>query len=265
MKLYAGFDGLGEGTGKMGWTTKYSLGNIGFAKSFCLFQYATMTSALELKCAKGTLSDLKFAGAVSATQGLKQKDGTTLVGHDFCGDPTLLSADADCSAWLNLPQLQQDYKTGAAGKCAGEKSCTIDLSTYMKKDATSTRSNDHFTTGIPAGAPDACYSKFTQLYMQVGCDPSEAELVHAKQTACMIIFIGLLICLTFNLAIDYLAKVQTFAYKKWDVDTCTPADYTIKFHISEAQYKNYLDSRANGEYCMPLDEMITKTLETQVG
>jgi hypothetical protein len=135
MKLYAGFDGLDVGPGKLGFTTKYSLGNIGFAKSFCLFQYATMTSALELKCSKGTLSDLKFAGAVSATQGLKQKDGTTLVGHDFCGDSTLLSAEADCSAWLNLPQLRADYKSGAAGKCAGEKSCTIDLSTYMKKDA----------------------------------------------------------------------------------------------------------------------------------
>lgn len=37
MKLYAGFNGLDEGMGKMGFTTKYSLGNIGFAKSQCLF------------------------------------------------------------------------------------------------------------------------------------------------------------------------------------------------------------------------------------
>lgn len=55
---------------------------------------------------------------------------------------------------------------------------------------------------------------------------------------------------------------MSFSYKKWDIDTCTPADFTIKMHISDTQYQNYLDSLQNGEYSMKLDEMIIRTLET---
>jgi len=50
----------------------------------------------------------------------------------------------------------------------------------------------------------------------------------------------MLISLKFNLAVSYLEKIQAFAYKKWDIDTCTPADYTIQLDISEKQYENYL-------------------------
>jgi len=80
----------------------------------------------------------------------------------------------------------------------------------------------------------------------------------------MVIFLGMLISLKFNLAINYLEKMQAFSYKKWDIDTCTPADYTIQLDISEKQYENYKDSLANGEYAKSLDEIIIDTLETEV-
>lgn len=57
----------------------------------------------------------------------------------------------------------------------------------------------------------------------------------------MVIFLGMIMGLMYSLAVDYLGKIQVFSYKKWDIDTCTPADYTIKIKISEKQYANYLE------------------------
>ena len=92
MKSFEGFNGLEKNDKMFGKLTKFSLGNIGFAKSQCFFQYTTLKSTQHLKCHKGTLSKIKHWGATASTENqmLRKFAGETedrRVGHDFCGDP----------------------------------------------------------------------------------------------------------------------------------------------------------------------------------
>lgn len=52
-------------------------------------------------------------------------------------------------------------------------------------------------------------------------------------------------------------------YKKWDMDTCTPADYTIQIRISDDQYEEYKSMLDGGEK-RKIDEIITEKLEEEV-
>lgn len=88
MKQYAGFNGLEPATKGFAALSKYSLGNIGFTTSICLFQFAQLKKPMELKCNKGKLSRLHYKGAISSAQGKKLNNTEKeVVGHDFCGDP----------------------------------------------------------------------------------------------------------------------------------------------------------------------------------
>jgi len=155
MKMYEGFKGLEKNTTMFGKFTKYSLGNIGFAKSQCFFQYATIQNTQHLKCSKGTLSELVYFGATSSEQNqmlIKQNeyDDELRVGHDFCGDRSLLKAESDCTKWVDFSKMENDYND----KCLGQEKCDINLSSYM-------RTGDDIK-----GAPKYCTNKFTQIYIQ---------------------------------------------------------------------------------------------------
>jgi hypothetical protein len=52
-------------------------------------------------------------------------------------------------------------------------------------------------------------------------------------------------------------------YKKWDMDTCTPADYTIQIKISEGQFATYKNLLQGGN-AKQIDEIITELLEAEV-
>lgn len=79
----------------------------------------------------------------------------------------------------------------------------------------------------------------------------------------MIIFIGMIMSVIYLSAIDYLSDTQGFLYKKWDMDTCTPADYTIQIRISDDQYEEYKSMLDGGEK-RKIDEIITEKLEEEV-
>jgi nucleoside recognition membrane protein YjiH len=49
----------------------------------------------------------------------------------------------------------------------------------------------------------------------------------------MVVFIGILMAMIFILAVGYLSNLQKFLYKKWDINTATPADFTIKMEITD--------------------------------
>lgn len=68
MKQYEGFGGLTPNNKQFGKLTKFSLGNIGFAKSQCFFQYAKIPNTQTLKCKKGILTDLIYYGATSSAK-----------------------------------------------------------------------------------------------------------------------------------------------------------------------------------------------------
>lgn len=134
--------------------------------------------------------------------------------------------------------MENDYNE----KCLGQNKCDINLSSYM-------RTGDDIKD-----APKHCTNKFTQIYIQTQCMPSEKEAITARQVAVMAIFLGMLMSLIFTLAVDYLKELQKFLYKKWDINTATPADFTIKMKISQEQYDNYLEGVNSGENTKPMNE-----------
>lgn len=57
---------------------------------------------------------------MGATSSLKdqmygEEDYLKRVGHDFCGDPSLLKPESDCSSHVDLVKLKEDYKTNCEG------------------------------------------------------------------------------------------------------------------------------------------------------
>lgn len=236
------------------------MGNIGFATSMCFFQYAQIPKPLELKCNTGTLSHIQFAGAVSSKQDItlkkKDDDGAFLpVGNDFCGKATDLSEEADCTKYLDVTGMKDDY---SASDCfgkdeAGKSSCLFSPNNYLK-----------VPDDADAKEKERCQSKLTQIYIQVNCDLSKDEVTFAQQTVVMTIFMGMIISVVFNVSITYLDKIQTYTYKKWDIDTCTPADYTVKMEISQEHYDKYLAMYGTGEDATPLDQVIKEKLEQGV-
>ena len=50
---------------------------------------------------------------------------------------------------------------------------------------------------------DKCYHKFSQLYIQVQCDLSEADEVRAKRSAVIVIFLGMVISIWYYLCVRY--------------------------------------------------------------
>ena len=72
-------------------------------------------------------------------------------------------------------------------------------------------------------------------------------MVFAKQTSVMVIFLGIIMSLIFYLAVRYLSDIQDFLYKKWDIKNVTPADFTVKMHITDEQYQNYKDKHLGSD------------------
>lgn len=84
------------------------------------------------------------------------------------------------------------------------------------------------------------------MYIQVHCDVEKDDLVVAKKTSVIVVFIGMLMSLIFYLVVRFWQDMQDAEYKKWDIDTCTPADYTIKMSITDKQYETYKEGKSNG-------------------
>ena len=133
---------------------------------------------------------MKHWGAISGEEDQILKDGEKRVGHDFCGDSALLKAESDCSKFVKFDEMTSYYDE----KCKGQTSCNIDFSSFMKDKG----END----------PEYCFSKYTQIYLQTQCSPSDEEVILANQTACMTIFLGMLMALFFGLAVRYLENIQ---------------------------------------------------------
>lgn len=108
-------------------------------------------------------------------------------------------------------------------KCQGKTGCSINMVDYLRK---------------PNKYRAQCFSKYAQMYLQVHCEQTTEEQKDAQKAALFAVFIGLLMTLKFTAALSYLQKMLSHQYKKWDVDTCTPADYTIKLKISEVMYRS---------------------------
>lgn len=108
-------------------------------------------------------------------------------------------------------------------KCQGKARCSINMVDYLRK---------------PNKSHPKCFSKYAQMYLQVACEQTTDEQKDAQKAALFAVFIGLLMTLKFTAALSYLQKMLGHQYKQWDVETCTPADYTIKLKISEGMYRS---------------------------
>ena len=115
---------------------KYTLGNIGFAQSLCYFQSTYISNEQQIRCKKGTLSAIKYRGAYSGEKNklLKIDENAKKaqpMGHDFCGDPSLLREESDCSSYVDFKMLETDYTTN----CLGQNDCRLNLQSYLKSES----------------------------------------------------------------------------------------------------------------------------------
>ena len=65
----------------------------------------------------------------------------------------------------------------------------------------------------------------------------------------------------YYLVVSYWQQIQDLEYKKWDIDTCTPADYTVKMTISKDMWAKYKDGVASGAIKEELHDIIAEKLE----
>lgn len=147
MSTYASskFNGLEPPNNTFGKLAKYSLGNIGFTSSLCFFQFAKLNKPMDLSCKKGKLSGLHHKGVISSVEDLKLVDGSEFVGHDFCGDHTLLPPESDCSSILK-EEITAEYEA----TCKGKESCKMDMTQFLNQGPE---------------VKDTCKNQFTQIYI----------------------------------------------------------------------------------------------------
>ena len=50
---------------------------------------------------------------------------------------------------------------------------------------------------------------------------------------------GILMCLIYSLFIYYLQSTTKLNYKLWDVNTVTPADFTVEYTISHSMWDDF--------------------------
>ena len=66
----------------------------------------------------------------------------------------------------------------------------------------------------------------------------------------------MIMSLVFYLIVSYWQKILELEFINWDVNTCTPADYTVKMKISNTQYNNYKEGINNGNLNKDMIDLI---------
>jgi len=57
--------------------------------------------------------------------------------------------------------------------------------------------------------------------------------------------ISIFVCFIFLLYIYYVYRTSKLDYKVWDVDTVTPADFTVEYVITKETWNAFLDSETS--------------------
>jgi len=87
---------------------------------------------------------------------------------------------------------------------------------------------------------DPCFNEDSQIFIQVGCIMSEADLVYKRELAlifgCAAVFISLFVI---NY-LDFIGKTAENNYVEWDVKTITAGDYSIEFDLDPNFYPDWV-------------------------
>ena len=77
--------------------------------------------------------------------------------------------------------------------------------------------------------------------------------------------LGMTMIFVFQLVLFYSESTANLDYKQWDIQTCTPADFTVMMEISDSmmkEFKRELDQNPN--YGKTLDQVIKESLEDNI-
>lgn len=82
-----------------------TLGNFGFSTSNCIVQFLNLDKKSALKCVRGKIKELTYAGIIMDYQSdPKMADGKSIEA-DYCGDPSKFARDSNCQNYLQ-PNLK---------------------------------------------------------------------------------------------------------------------------------------------------------------
>jgi len=147
--------------------------------------------------------------------------------RDYCGpaeaEPSVLS----CQSFFDYSAFESDFNQN----CFGKGSCdeNILIGNYLK-------------TG-----DSLCVNDEALFYFQYSCKHTNEALNEKRVVGLFVGCLGIFMSLVFLLALFYLYKSSTMDYKVWDVDTVTPADFTVEYLISSQTWDNFL-SRPESRY-----------------
>lgn len=69
------------------------------------------------------------------------------------------------------------------------------------------------------------------FFIRIECELDDDITKKNKQEAVMVIFIGMIMSICYMMVIDYLKKTLDIDFKRWDLMTCTVADYSVELTL----------------------------------
>lgn len=154
------------------------------------------------------MSGILYTGLKPNKHGIIDIDGH-LVGNDFCGDPAEFPAEDNCTSLIDVPRMKTDF----AANCHLKKNCTLNLRDYLRTGDTSR---------------PLCLQDFAYQYVSYKCEYHNGEdIVNHQLSALNVVACAAFITIIYRLVLFFRESTTGLDFKLWDVQTCTPADYTI--------------------------------------
>lgn len=204
-------------------TAAYSLGNLGYAKHKCYFQPYSVDVEQELRCKAGKIGNLTYFGVIPYFA-----DADEVIRSDFCGDPELIKQNLtqegnrqDCAAMIDVDKMREEFHR----TCDGQVHCRFNLAGYFRNIDL---------------VPDSCTSEGAKAYIQFGCEISGEHVKFNQKRALTVVTISIIMCLGYFCTIYYLQNAAPNDFKVWDVQSCTPSDFTIMLEITDTMHSWYL-------------------------
>jgi hypothetical protein len=204
-----------------------------------------------MSCPKGIITDLRYFGAIPLSDGtltLKAEgpfanwhENERLFGANYCGNPEHMQDEDRCDDIFS-----SSFKDNFNQICVGQEECKFNL-----------------VKNIQTSKNLKCNDENTIVYAQVTCEMSGEQMVLAQQHGCIIIFLAFVMCLLYFERLTQRADNSKMREKKYDMETCTVADYSIRINLTDEVIAEFeKEKRANRSNC--IIKYLSVELERQV-
>lgn len=114
--------------------------------------------------------------------------------------------------------------------CYGKKECSFDLA-----------NKKYLRSPTEVKYPRACNGATAQVYIQATCQLTPEEMMEQQYIGVTAIFICCIIAAIYFEAVKRNEGYTELDFKKWDLQTCTAADYTVRLNLPSEWYEAFLE------------------------